>query len=188
MARFLSFLALATSFHLTGGELKDNIQGAAECTISFLNADGVYAAVGNGKNNTCSSDEDDGVIISEASFTDISSPAPNTIGELGEDIGVPQMVDPNQAQATLDLIEQARQYMKKEVMIEAKYEPVRDLCKNNHKSCTFWSLIGECEVNPAYMKVNCGPACFSCEVSIDDRQSPIVLALCTFLVAASNII
>jgi hypothetical protein len=182
MARFLiSFLALGATFHLTcsaGAEsLKDNVRAAESCTIGFYNADGVYDDDGNGNNiinnnnnnNTCSSedDDDDGNISAEASFMmDMSSPAPKTVGELGEDIGVPQVVDPNRAQATLDLIEQARQYIQKEVMVEEKYKPVRDLCKNSHESCTFWSLIGECEENPGYMKVNCGPACFSCEVRI----------------------
>jgi hypothetical protein len=128
---------------------------------SVVNADDVVNSNGN---NACT-DDSNNTLTSEASFIDMSSPAPKVIGELGEDMGVPQNIDPRQAQATLDRLEEARQYMQNEVMVEAKYEPVRPLCQNKHESCTFWSMIGECDNNPGFMKVHCGPVCRSCEVS-----------------------
>ena len=35
-------------------------------------------------------------------------------------------------------------------------------CKNDHEQCAFWASIGECDVNPSYMKINCAPVCQTC--------------------------
>jgi prolyl 4-hydroxylase len=43
-------------------------------------------------------------------------------------------------------------------------EKVREGCKNQHALCSFWQLVGECEVNKAYMATNCAPACHSCHL------------------------
>jgi len=35
-------------------------------------------------------------------------------------------------------------------------------CRNKHRSCSHWSLLGECENNPVYMLRHCAPSCQSC--------------------------
>lgn len=41
---------------------------------------------------------------------------------------------------------------------------VKDSCKDNHENCYMWSVEGECERNPVYMKVNCALSCQSCDL------------------------
>ncbi|KAI2510592.1 ShK toxin domain [Fragilaria crotonensis] len=51
-----------------------------------------------------------------------------------------------------------------------KMRAILDNCKNNHESCAFWKVIGECEKNPEYMKKDCAPMCQTCEyLSIEFR-------------------
>jgi len=54
-------------------------------------------------------------------------------------------------------------YMANVVMVDPSYSSVRDTCRNKHERCSYWAMIGECDVNPAYMKVQCAPACQSCD-------------------------
>jgi hypothetical protein len=126
----------------------------------ILKANG--AMLSNGRNDTC---EDYDELISEASYSGLSAPAPKDYDEFASDMGVEQTIDANRARECLDCIEEAREYITNEVMVEDTYLTTRDLCKNKHKDCTFWSVLGECENNPAYMLVNCAPVCQSCEVS-----------------------
>jgi hypothetical protein len=139
------------------GALDASTRTQGEC---ILKANG--AMLSNGRNDTC---EDYDELISETSYSDISAPAPKDYDEFGSDMGVEQAIDANRARECLDRIEEAREYMTNEVMVEDTYEKTRALCKNKHKACTFWSVLGECENNPAYMLVNCAPVCQSCEVS-----------------------
>lgn len=101
----------------------------------------------------------------ESSSSTISTPDTDLSVPLGQDMGEPQLVDHRYAEAIASKVEKDRQYMKEEVMVQDKYQKIRGICKNNHESCTLWALLGECDKNPGYMEVNCGPACRSCEVS-----------------------
>ncbi|KAL7548620.1 hypothetical protein ACHAWF_011893 [Thalassiosira exigua] len=58
------------------------------------------------------------------------------------------------------------------VLKDPSYENVRDSCKNQHELCSFWSMIGECERNPSYMKLSCAPACQSCDQIDFNRRCP----------------
>lgn len=109
-------------------------------------------------------EEDDDAFISEASYSEVSAPAPKDSDEFGSDMGVVQTIDSTRAKECLDRIEEAREYMTNRVLVEDTFEKTRDFCQNKHKDCTFWSVLGECENNPAYMLVNCAPVCQSCEV------------------------
>ena len=151
-----SLLVLYTTLFAGGAT---NIMNHGNCLL------GADDQVGNCQNETFL---DNLSFLSESSYSaDISAPAPkNKKRKEDLDMGVEQQIDYNRAKACLDRIEESRTYMNDRVMVEEKYEKVRDICKNNHESCTFWSVIGECENNPAYMKVQCAPACLSCEVSI----------------------
>ena len=122
------------------------------------------------QNETCIlSDDVDEEVISEASYSGVTAPAPKEFDEVASDLGVEQTVDQYRAEEILLAIEEARKYMTEEVMVHEKYDKTRDMCKNKHKDCTFWSVLGECENNPAYMHVNCAPVCQTCEVSFPSR-------------------
>jgi hypothetical protein len=109
--------------------------------------------------------------IAEAGSVDVFSPAPKA-QENAEDMGIAQLIHERSPNDTLRRIQEARQYyLLKEVAIEAKYEKVRNVCKNKHENCAFWSSIGECENNPGYMHVNCTPVCQTCEVSLFSRST-----------------
>ena len=83
-----------------------------------------------------------------------------TIYYRNEHFGVPQRVE---GVGEAFILNWKKEYMANVVMADPSYESVRDKCLNQHELCSFWSFIGECENNPAYMKVNCAPACQSCE-------------------------
>eukprot|EP00058_Branchiostoma_floridae_P022713 XP_002608203.1 hypothetical protein BRAFLDRAFT_90357 [Branchiostoma floridae] len=51
--------------------------------------------------------------------------------------------------------------------VEIQLDNVQDAsaCKDEHQSCPHWASIGECDVNPNYMLVNCRLSCGVCEQS-----------------------
>jgi hypothetical protein len=82
--------------------------------------------------NVCPSNDEDG-------------PLPSWHYGLGEDVGVPQELDFEDAgaseEAILWVIEQARVYLKDHE--EQLYDT--DRCTNEHPKCTFWALTDECQ-------------------------------------------
>jgi hypothetical protein len=85
----------------------------------------------------------------ESGFSNITSPAPDDRNlHLGADMGEPQVISSSHGRQILDKIVEDRQYIEQQVMVEDKYESVRNICKNQHESCTFWAIMGECDVNP----------------------------------------
>ena len=131
----------------------DVFQG--ECTVDSY-------CEGNLKENFTLEEENVG--STEATFT---SPAPKSYGGLGADLGEPQTIDQSYADEMMEKIEEARRYMRDEVLVNPKYDRVRSICKNKHALCTYWSVLGECSNNPAYMNINCAPVCGVCEVRLD---------------------
>ena len=106
------------------------------------------------------------MVFSEASY-EVPPPAPKASIETDDflaDYGVPQTVEGEQSALIANNILQSREYMETIVMVNETFDKVRDLCRNKHEFCSFWSSIGECEKNPSYMQTNCGPACQTCEV------------------------
>jgi hypothetical protein len=135
-----------------------------ECSIggSYCEGDKLDLAAGYASDVTLDKIEED-TFISEASYSS-RTPAPKTNTGLGADLGEPQQLDEKNAEEIRERIAAAREYMQTEVRMNSTYEKVRPMCKNNHQSCAFWSVLGECENNPGYMLVNCSPVCSSCEV------------------------
>jgi len=43
-------------------------------------------------------------------------------------------------------------------------------CQDLHEDCRGWALLGECEVNPAYMKKNCKYSCWKCVDVRKDKE------------------
>jgi hypothetical protein len=133
-----------------------------ECSIggSYCEGDKLGLAADYASDVTLEKTEED-TFISEASY---SAPAPKTNTGLGADLGEPQHLDEKNAEEIKKRIAAAREYMQTEVKMSGAYDKVLPMCKNNHQSCAFWSILGECENNPGYMLVNCAPVCSSCEV------------------------
>ena len=85
-------------------------------------------------------------------------------------MGVPQEIDAKRAQECKERIESARYYLENEIAPDPKMNFLLEGCKNKHSSCAYWAVLGECENNPNYMKVNCAPVCHSCEqLSVETR-------------------
>jgi len=85
------------------------------------------------------------------------------------DAGVEQIAEGDTANDVLNLIEATKLYIRNEVLVKREYESVREECKNRHELCSFWAHMGECEANPAYMTLQCAPACRTCN-KIDIRN------------------
>lgn len=124
---------------------------SSECEKSVVEIDG--------EGNTV-----EAVITEATSPSNNTVPAPKAAQGLGSDIGQPQDLDSSYADLIFERVEKAREYIQSRVMVEDVYKDVRSICRNEHSSCAFWSVLGECENNPAYMHLNCAPVCETCEV------------------------
>eukprot|EP00521_Asterionellopsis_glacialis_P009210 CAMPEP_0195287084 /NCGR_PEP_ID=MMETSP0707-20130614/4297_1 /TAXON_ID=33640 /ORGANISM="Asterionellopsis glacialis, Strain CCMP134" /LENGTH=555 /DNA_ID=CAMNT_0040346809 /DNA_START=40 /DNA_END=1707 /DNA_ORIENTATION=+ len=95
--------------------------------------------------------------------------------ELIEDttkFGVKQSAEGSEVRDTLNIIERSIIYYETEAVNLPK-RVMKD-CLNRHELCSFWSAIGECENNKAYMVTNCAPACGSCDlIDIESRCPPL---------------
>jgi hypothetical protein len=86
-----------------------------------------------------------------------------------DDLGIIQQVhfdegvnDAITTQQLQDHVQDARDYMANVRRERSLDERVLDMCKLKHEHCALWSLQGECEKNPSYMKVYCAPVCQVC--------------------------
>ena len=70
-------------------------------------------------------------------------------------------------------LDESFQYMRR-VWSEEKFQGVRHKCKNQHEDCTFWASLGECEANPKYMKTDCAPACYTCDLLEISNRCPVL--------------
>jgi hypothetical protein len=68
-------------------------------------------------------------------------------------MGETQTIDTKRADEVQAQISAARDYLANVVAKDPKLRPLLGNCKLQHKDCAFWSVLGECENNPAYMKV-----------------------------------
>jgi len=69
---------------------------------------------------------------------------------------------PEQQQTMLEYNRKVEEYMYQQVYPEPGFNEVKVECQNRHELCLFWAAAGECEANPAYMKMQCAPSCLSC--------------------------
>jgi ShK domain-like len=92
-----------------------------------------------------------------------------------DDLGVVQEVeDPEYETKIAERIAEAEKYVQERVWdIEHVNDKVGDMCRNKHQSCAYWAVLGECESNPSYMKLNCAPVCFTCEELHAETRCPI---------------
>jgi prolyl 4-hydroxylase len=92
---------------------------------------------------------------------------------VGADLGEPQLIH-KMAAKVIQRVEKARNYFHETVMVEPRYEKVRNLCRNRNARCAFWAEQGQCYKNmSAYMRKHCAPVCFSCEELHREAKCPI---------------
>ena len=60
----------------------------------------------------------------------------------GDDLGVPQILDPVHFDTILDKIQEARNYFEDFVKLDTTYAPVQKICKNKHEQCGLWAALG----------------------------------------------
>lgn len=100
------------------------------------------------------------------------------IMELVKEYGEPQVAEGREASATLLVIRQTISYMRNFILREKPTHTLSEntiqKCTNRHDKCAFWSAIGECENNTAWMATNCAPSCRSCHfIDFATRCPPI---------------
>jgi ShK domain-like len=80
------------------------------------------------------------------------------------DLGVPQQVqDIDYNEQVMQRLLDAEKYVREHVWnVGAVNDRLGNLCRNHHESCAYWAVLGECENNAVYMKLQCAPVCFSC--------------------------
>lgn len=128
LSRVVAALSLQTVY---AGSLVEEVTEVTEIIVEAIELDGV---------------------VSEASVVypqNITFPAPETYSGIGGDLGEPQHMDASYSNEIHQRIEDARQYVEKEIRFDEKLSSINHLCRNNHANCAFWSVIGECENNPA---------------------------------------
>jgi hypothetical protein len=173
-------LSETTTENATSGQKDTCAQGGSAAIERSLGIENVEEAEEDDEEEYDEDDEEedfdeedeDEEITTEASYTpplNHTVPAPKTTQGLGSDMGEPQNLDPTYSEMIFERVEKAREYMQSKVMVEDLYKEVRALCRNEHNNCAFWSVLGECENNPAYMHVNCAPVCETCEVRGKER-------------------
>ena len=77
----------------------------------------------------------------------------------------------------MDLVAKVDDYMYNHVynQDDPKYKVWQEIkydCKNQHADCMTWARMGECDKNPTYMKMNCGPSCFTCDLLDFNTRCP----------------
>jgi ShK domain-like len=89
--------------------------------------------------------------------------------------GERQRADGEQAQETLELIAQTVLYLQSDLVSTSTSSPPplfddimmrHNHCRNHHELCAFWAVLGECDINTAYMHTHCGPSCRSCHMNV----------------------
>jgi prolyl 4-hydroxylase len=91
-------------------------------------------------------------------------------GDMELDLGVEQVIDAKRGDEVRARIQQAKEYVEERIAKDPKQRYLLEGCKMNHKNCAYWGVLGECEANPGYMKLQCAPVCGTCEdLSIDNR-------------------
>jgi prolyl 4-hydroxylase len=89
--------------------------------------------------------------------------------------GVKQDVEGDNKDEILKTIAAAVEYVNNVVLADPERFPPElvEACYNQDKLCAFWATVGECEVNPAYMKINCAPVCQTCDYLDHKTRCPL---------------
>ncbi|KAL7560327.1 hypothetical protein ACA910_020251 [Epithemia clementina (nom. ined.)] len=76
--------------------------------------------------------------------------------------------------ATLQRARQVAAYMDELALAEQQGRAQHiQQCRNLNHDCLYWAVLGECDSNPKFMLVNCGPACMHCFHSLSDTVTVV---------------
>ena len=94
-----------------------------------------------------------------------------------EDFGVEQNLnDLEHQEGIVKALEDMKAYFKalrNDPETTTKMHTMLDNCKNKEENCALWKVLGECEANPAYMKLSCAPLCQTCELLDIEVRCPL---------------
>ena len=78
--------------------------------------------------------------------------------------GEPQREDGSETEveAVKIVLQEMYEYFNEQVLVLPEYKTVRDICKNKHDLCAFWTSIGECDANRRFMVNECSASCRLC--------------------------
>lgn len=71
------------------------------------------------------------------------------------------------------IIDEMKTYMENDIYNNPELNFLGPRCKNRHQDCALWAAVGECDVNPSYMQMNCAPVCKSCHLLDFKYRCPI---------------
>lgn len=83
------------------------------------------------------------------------------------DFGEPQIIPARRTEAVKHVISESVKYMQQ---IIADPEMVLLDCRNNVEDCSKWAIDNGCDKNPKYMKMECAPACQSCDYVLEMKK------------------
>lgn len=91
------------------------------------------------------------------------------------DLGEIQSIHGEKRGDVLEIYLKSVLYKKNEIVANPKKHDfnVQKECVNKHELCAFWATVGECTVNPKYMKLQCGPSCRSCDLIDINNRCPM---------------
>lgn len=159
------------------GDELDTIEAIADCKDNDARCS-QWAAVGECDNNPEYMLSDCQVSCNNCSptalkFTDEENQLLQQISIYGQ----PQRVERSRHKDDIfNIINQTIRYMKNDIYGQNATHTLTDIllaeCTNNEDLCAFWAVIGECEVNPSYMKTKCAPSCQTCDLIDMDNRCP----------------
>lgn len=94
----------------------------------------------------------------------------------GSDLGEPQNSNGDEEVSKDDILNyivETRRYMDTQIKSKDLDPELVRTCTNSDEFCTLWSLAGECEKNPGYMEMKCGPACRTCHLLKLQNRCPM---------------
>eukprot|EP00525_Craspedostauros_australis_P008656 CAMPEP_0198134680 /NCGR_PEP_ID=MMETSP1442-20131203/60200_1 /TAXON_ID= /ORGANISM="Craspedostauros australis, Strain CCMP3328" /LENGTH=346 /DNA_ID=CAMNT_0043795827 /DNA_START=313 /DNA_END=1353 /DNA_ORIENTATION=+ len=91
---------------------------------------------------------------------------------VGISFGENQKVTGVDSVTTMRIIEEMVEYMTDTVYANTNMQDVASECQVRNELCAFWAAIGECKVNPSYMKLQCAPACKTCDQLSYETRCP----------------
>jgi prolyl 4-hydroxylase len=88
-------------------------------------------------------------------------------------MGRPQSIIEGYEDDIWEAIISARDYLNHVVWEDEFLSMSYDVCINKDSRCAYWAVNGECDNNPEWMGLNCGPVCGTCEQTSIYTRCPL---------------
>jgi len=85
------------------------------------------------------------------------------------DFGRPQLIPSHLSYQVKRVISRSVEYMQR-IKVDPDYSSVWRECRNTEENCSHWALGTGCDDNPKYMKMECAPACQSCDYVLEMKK------------------